>query len=740
MTPYSAILTGLVLLLLSSGAQAQAVTSPDLGLMCRPDPLAELVTPDTGAPEDAPVRFTADTAQSSASEALLEGDVLVEQGDRRLQASSVSLDRLSNRLHAGGGVTYGDPTLAVRSREADVDMESEVGVFRDAEYFLPERNIQGSAERVEANRRTNQARLEGVTYSTCDRGAEFWQMRTRQLDVDQESGRGSARHITFAIRDVPILYFPYLSFPIDDERHSGFLAPRFGYESESGVDIRVPYYWNIAPDRDMTIAPRILSERGLLLGGEYRFLNPRDRGEIRLEYLPDDQVFGADRYSAYIAHQANPLPGFYTDLLYQHVSDDDYLDDLDNNLDLLSPTYLERRLDTVYYGGPWTALARLQDFQTIDEAIFGDDEPYNRLPQLVFSGAWPRRSNGLTYDLHSELVRFDRDTGVTGIRGDLQAGLSLPLQWPAGFLIPRLSYRYTAYDLQNTAPEASETPSRGAPIVSVDGGLFFERPVQGWGGQAGIWTLEPRLFYLYVPFRDQSDIPVFDSAEIDRSYSWLFLENRFIGADRLGDANQLTTALTTRLLNARDGRERLRASIGQVRYFRDRRVTLENTAPEEDSRSELIAEAWMRLTRALSLRSAVHWDPSQEMTRRSIVDLRYHPGDGRLLNIAYRFARDELEQVDISLLWPLGPQWRTMARWNYSLSQERNLDAFAGFEYGECCWALRMLARQHRDSPQDEEAKNSIYFELELRGLAGIGTSIDRMMERSILGYQRTRY
>lgn len=735
----------LILLVPYAAVKAQTPVRPDPQIwgLCEPDPLAPLVTAETGvSQEDAPIDFSADFAESTPEATILTGSVEVEQGDRRLYAPLVNFNRQTNRIR-GEEVSYGDPTLAIRSKQAEVDLTEEFGQFTEAQYYLPSRNAQGRAERVETDRQTRKTRLERATYSTCERDRqEMWELRARRIDVNEAEGWGSARDITIAIKDIPVLYLPYLSFPITDERKTGFLFPRVGYDSDVGADITIPYYWNIAPNQDMTFAPRILSERGVMLGTEYRFLYPKHRGEIDVEYLPHDAVENEDRGAVNIRHRANLRPNLRTDLLFQAVSDDDYLDDFDNNLDLLNPSSLERHLEVIYYGRGWTALGRLQDFQTIDDDIFNiDNRPYSRLPQLLFNGIWPQRALGLTYEMRGELVYFHRDDEVPiGTRLDLKPRISLPLQWPAGYFIPRLSYRLTGYALQDTGPQFSDNITRDLPVLSLDSGLFFERNLN-WGNWAGIQTLEPRLFYLYVPFEDQSDIPVFDSVEVDRTFPWLFLENRFTGADRQGDANQLATALTSRLLNAEDGRERLRASIGQIVFFRDREVTLRNTAAEEDSTSEIFTELVLHPTWHWSFRGTWQWDPQENDTRRTTLDLRYRPGAGKLANIAYRVADNggDVEQVDVSMVWPINLQWRTMGRWNFDIRQSRNLDVLAGLEYNDCCWALRGLVRYHRDEPQDD-ADFSLGLELVLKGLAGVGTDIDNLLEEAILGFQRRRY
>jgi len=733
-----------LLALYSANVLAESASDRGAWRLCEADDLARFIRSDTGAIPDGPIRFLADEGQATLGEALLEGDVRVNQGDRYLQANEVSMDRQANRVQASGEVIYGDPELAIRSRSAELDLTDEIGIFNQADYYVPQRNAQGSADRVQTERQSQQSLLEQVTYSTCVRGAEFWQLRTGELILNEQTGRGTARDISLAVKGVPVMYFPYLSFPINDQRQSGFLIPTGGYSNDNGLDLSIPYYWNIAPNQDMTLIPRVLSKRGVQWGVEYRFLRTRDGGEIGVQYLPDDREFGADRSAVIATYRANLLNRLFANLLYQEVSDDEYLDDFDNTIDLLSASTLERHLNLTYYGREWLALARVQDFQVVDDSAFEDpdDEPYSRLPQVLFDGNWRRLTGGLHYRLRGEWVNFDHDNDVTGKRLDLESGVSLPLNSNAGFLIPSLDYRYTAYNLDNTAPGADNSPTRSAPIASVDAGLVFERPLQlkNWLGGSGIQTLEPRLFYLYVPFRNQSAIPIFDSANVDVSYPWLFLDNRFTGADRLGDANQLTTALTTRYLNPTDGRERWRASIGQIYYFQDRRVTLDNSAPGDSSSSDLIAEAMVNYGSALSLRGAVQWDTEVEQINRGAIDILYHPGSSRLLNLSHRFVADELEQIDLALVWPIQTQWRTVARWNYSLKEKRNLDLLAGLEYEECCWALRLLARQQRDDPDDDDPTNSVLVELELKGLAGIGSDINNILEKAIFGFEADRY
>ncbi len=747
------LVTGAVLALLP-GVRAHSADVLDPWVQCEIDELAGEISPATpNAPplDELPIQAEADRLDSSPTESLLEGKVRLSRGDQRLRAEKITVERPANRARADGGFVYSDPSQALRGKQADVDLNAEAGRFKDVDYYLPIRHAQGYAEQVRVDRRQRKSWLEDATYSTCRRGKEAWELRARDIRLDENTGRGAARNIVLTLKDIPVFYFPYLSFPITDERQSGFLFPRQGYSSNTGLDFQAPYYWNIAPNRDMTITPRFMSERGVLLGAEYRFLESWHRGELSFEYIPDDRRYGDDRGSFNITDRATPLPNFYTDLRYEYVSDNNYLTDIDNNLDFLTANYLERHLDARYYGDGWQALARVQGYQILNPALFSlTGNPYQRLPQLLFKSAWPPGVGGLSYQMYGELVNFQQSDMVTGTRLDLWPTVGWALEKPWGYLKPTAGFRYTGYQLDNTKSGADDAPARAAPVLSLDSGLIFDRPLQAdWlGVTAGTQTLEPRLFYLYVPYRNQDDIPLFDSSAMDRDVDWLFRNNRFIGADRLGDANQLTAALTTRLIDGPSGRERLRASVGQIQYFEDRRVTLEpDTLPETATNSGLIAQGQVNLASRWAVQGGVQLEPDNNELLRSAFDLRYYANPRQLVNVSYLLDRDQtaldqddqIHSVDISFFWPLSAQWRTMARWNRALNTDRNLEALAGLEYEDCCWALRVVARQYRGSATDLEAQNAFYVELELKGLSRLGT-LDTLLQNSILGYQPTRY
>lgn len=345
---YYRMLTASALLALwpMAGLQAQSVNPFDPWARCELDELAgEIVpaTPNALPLDDLPLQADAGQVESSPAYSRLEGNVSLSRGDQRLRAERITLERPDQRVLIEDGFTYGDPHQALRGQQAQLNLNAETGWFKNADYYLPGRNAQGYAEEVRFDRRQQRTQLEDATYSTCPRGQEFWELRARDLQLNEATGRGTARDITFAFNDTSIFYFPYLSFPITDERQSGFLFPRQGYDSETGFDLQVPYYWNIAPNRDMTLTPRLMTARGLLLGVEYRYLYPNHRGQIGAEYIPHDRRHDGDRGSFKVSDRAAPLPNLYTNLRYEYVSDDSYLRDLNNNLEFLTVNYLERQ-------------------------------------------------------------------------------------------------------------------------------------------------------------------------------------------------------------------------------------------------------------------------------------------------------------------------------------------------------------------------------------------------------------
>lgn len=688
--------------------------------------------------DDVMTYIEADDAQLFQREERIQfsGRVKVNQGAQLLEAGEVRYNTRDDRLDAGGNIYFEQQGLRITGSSARFHLGKDQGQVEDVTYRLTDRMARGTAARIEIKDRDN-AHLEQVSYTTCQPGNSDWLLEANRLDLDRAAGEGWARGAKLRFKGVPFAYLPFASFPIDDRRKSGFLPPSFAHRESTGVDISIPYYINIAPNRDATLTPRVTSKRGLMLAGEFRYLTTSHVGELYGEILPRDsaRIQGEDKTRGAISYQGhgNPIGRWVLDTDINYVSDQDYLEDLGESLAVTSQKHLERRGDLRYRGNSWHFLGRLQHFQTVAEET---TQPYARLPQLLLNLGRANQLFGLGYDLRSEYVYFDHDEKERGHRLDILPGVSLPMRRSWGYITPRLSARYTDYRLDRRAAELPASPNRTTATFSLDSGLFFERGVD-WFGRRARQTLEPRLFYLYTPEKRQDELPVFDASEPDFSFANLFRKNRFNGADRVGDANQLTLALTSRSLSDLSSEELFRISLGGILYFRDREVQLSGQPIEDERSSSLVAETAARLSPGWHLRAGLQWDPHHDggNTEKSALSLQYRGKESRILNFSYRFTDDLLEQTDISGRWPLSSRIDLVGRWNHSLFQNKTMEVFGGVEYESCCWIGRLVVRQFVTEVIDNPDLG-IMIQLELKGLTSIGDRLETFLQRGILGYR----
>lgn len=678
----------------------------------------------------------------------LSGSVTARRGNRLVEADKAHYDHVKETLDLEGNIYFEEPGLRMTATEAHIDLGARQGVLDNVEYRVIEHSGRGTASSAHIES-ADLSRYKKINYTTCAPGRKDWLLEAGELEVDQETGTGTARNAKLGLGGVPMFYLPYISFPIDDRRKSGFLVPTLGVDDRSGWNVATPYYINIAPDMDATVTPRYFSKRGFMLGGEYRYLTEKHSGEVRGEVIPDDsEVPDADSSTrGAFSYQGRGTPadrwGWETNINY--VSDNQYLGDFGNNISLTSTRNIERRGDVTYTGQDWDLLGRLQYYQTVDETISSELRPYSRMPQLLFSLDKPDQAFGLTYDMRAEYVNFNHSDSsvVKGQRVDLRPGVSLPMLRPWGFLIPKASLRYTTYSLEEQTAGLSDSPDRTVGTFSMDGGLVFDRQ-SNWLGQDSTHTLEPRLFYLYTPEVDQDDLPAFDTSVNDFSFTSLFRENRFSGVDRVGDANQLSIALTSRTFTNDRGTELFRGSIGQIYYFRDREVRLvPGESPLTDSSSPVVGELAARLGRDWRTTAGLQWNPHADgkNIEKGSASVHYRDPRNRVLNLSYRFTRNLadrseaiVDQTDLSGRWPLSSDLHVVARWIYSFEHEETTTAFAGFEYDSCCWRVRFVAQQLLTNIE-EDPRTSFFVQLELKGLAKIGHGVDRYLEENIIGY-----
>lgn len=689
--------------------------------------------PATATTDETTIEFEVGALEAqfgSDPTASMTGGVLLRRGDKQAGADSADYDPMSRSLLLEGNVRYQDRGTQIDSDLAEFAYDTGSVRFEGAEFSLGNSNARGAAEALRISE-DGTLKLDGVSYTTCPPDSNDWLIEAKDIDLDTRAGVGVARGMKLRFQGMPILYAPYLSFPIGDARKSGILAPEIGSTQRGGNEILVPYYFNLAPNYDATVTPHLMSDRGLQMQTQFRYLGDSMNGNVRADYLGSDNKFNDSRSFVGLQHRMLFDSGWRNRINFSEVSDSQYFEDLGGSLSASSITHLNRTLSFDYYTQHLSFFGQLQDYQTIDDAIAPEDEPYRRLPQLLASGFWPDQWLGLTLGFKSELVNFDRDVGVTGWRMNFAPEIALPITRPGWFITPSVVLDNTRYELSNTEPGQSSAPSRALTIASFDSGFTLERTMKN---RSRLQTIEPRLLYVHVPFEDQTDLPVFDTITPDLNLIQLYRKNRYLGVDRIADTDQLSVGITTRIFDTSTSRELVAATIGQTRYYRDSKVMLPGQNFESAKTSDYIAEVSFLLNENINFDLGYQWGASGAGTTKSEARLQYRPSTNKILNLAYRFQRDSLEQGDLSWSWPVGSSWNVVGRYNFSFRDKEALEQFVGIEYESCCWGLRLVSRRHistRDGTQD----SSIGLQLVLKGVASVGTAADKVLERGILGY-----
>lgn len=690
-----------------------------------------------------------------------DGNVTLRRADQFLSADNLTIDAESGIYSAEGSIRYQDSGMRLvgerLSGNQDLDSHSIEGV----RYQLIEQRGSGGARRAELV--GEQGALYESSYSTCPPDERMWELRSRRIDIDMEEGFGTARGATLHLGKVPVLYVPWFKFPIDDRRKTGLLYPAISYNSRNGFDWRQPIYLNLAPNYDNTLEPRLMSRRGFLLGNEFRYLTESGRGTLEFEYLPSDDLTTRDRereiqevpivdnrrkedrgmFHFNGRHRFNRTWHARANLNW--ISDPRYLEDMSSSLADAAPSAIASSAGLYGSGRYWSA-GLTADYRVLsDYTLRRERLPYYRAPRAYW--IWERpHAPWLVTGAHVDLTRFDHydpDVRPGGSRLDVKPWISMPLEGAAWYIRPTLAWRYTGYqlddelarDLDPSSPDTS--PSRSLPISSIEAGLFFDRGTM-FRGEQYLHTLEPRLFYLNVPYRYQDDLPRFDTRNLTFSWGQLFRDNRFAGADRQTDANQLTLALSTRLLRESDGREKLNLSVGQIRYFDDSRVGLTPTSGQiEAGRSSWVAEGSYAINDRWTFNAGYQWDPKERRDELVALRTRYLIGDYGIANLGYRYRRaPRLEQIDFSFLYPINPVWSLVGRYYYSLEDRQVLEGIAGVQWDSCCMSVRLVGR-HYVRNRLGETNDSIQLEIEFKGMGSAGPDLEDRLRRAILGYYR---
>jgi LPS-assembly protein len=733
---------------------------------CKRNDLLDFYTPGlpgAGDRAQAPTDVVArKVSQADATHDRLEGDVELRKLDALLKADVVTYERETTDYTATGNVRFQDHATLLSADSAHGTGTPNSTYLDNVRYQLLDQRGNGVAAKANQTDPDHSQAFD-ATYSTCDPTDRKWEIRARELDMDHVEEKGRAHDATLVYDGVPFFWFPYLSFPLDNDRSSGFLLPHLGYSERRGLVLGFPYYFNLAPNYDATIEPRVMTERGAMLEGQFRYLSTSSKLELDFNYVPHDRA-AADEYRDYLGTQpaGAVVPTIPDSRNYlrltdtttfsanwgaainiNHVSDPYYLRDYGNSFVTTATALLPSSAYLIGHGDWWTASFGGDSWQITDPTLSRTFEPYRRLPRATFVGEHSV-VGPLEAGVNAEYADFDKDDAVTGGRLDVYPYIALPLETAAYFIRPELGLRYTGYDLSHldryvttqpgAPPLTQDSPSRSTPIFSVDSGLVFERATELFGNSF-TQTLEPRLFYLHVPYRNQNDLPILDTQLPTFDFPSLFRTNTFVGADRQTNANDLTAALTTRLINSDSGDQLLSASIGEIHYFDTQRVQLPGYPELDYSGSDYVGELDLRLNDRWDLRWDQQWNPNTHQTDLSGVGVEYRFGTEGVVNVSYRFRRNFLEQVDTSALIPLNDRWSLIGRYYYSLMDRTLLEAFGGFEYDSCCVAARFLVRHYVNVVGASTADTAVYFEIEFKGVGSSGTRTENYLRRTMLGY-----
>lgn len=700
---------------------------------CAIDPLAQyLIDPQTLATTDQ-LSIQAENFEGDYTRAVFSGKVNVQFGQQALRAEELIYHPETGTAAIPQSALYANTNLVVEGSNLTYHSPEQSALLHGAAYVLRQpadqspNLTQGSAAQI--HHQPPQTQLHQASWSSCQRLNPTWALYSERLLLDHQTQRAHAYGLHFKIKDYTVFYLPYFSYPLSDERQSGFLLPSFNSSSAQGVGVRVPYYFNLAPNYDATISLNLMSKRGLMLGAETRYLDPKQSALLQGDFIADQHT-DTKRFQWQLQHHfrdtvfGQPLEAR---TLYQSLSDPAYPQDFDLPNTRYAESYLPRYLQLDYHAhGHWQL--RLADYLPAHPNALAITQPYARLPQLRYQNQWSFQD--LQLALHAEATRFYRHHRGHSKRFDVELSAWYRLERPYGFFEPRLRLRHTHYDL---SPElGGKRLSRTLPTFSLDAGLIFERR-----GERYTQTLEPRLYYLYTPYRDQSALPLFDTDERHKSWAWLFLPNRFTGADRIGDAHQITTALSTRWFDQQTGEEKARYQIGQIQYFQAPKTHISlRSALADRQRSLVVADLNYHINPRLSLNALAFYDTSRGKHEYQSLDLRYEIQPKRFVALSRRYDRLYFNQYGLSSVWQWNDRYTTFARIDYSHSSRAFHNIMLGLEFNDCCLSWRLIGKHYRKHPSNNEKHNALYLEFVFKGLGAMGNQTSRLLQQEIHGFQ----
>lgn len=734
--------------------------------------------------EDEPVFLEADELTGDKKNQVeATGNAILIKSGQTVRADRLLYDQETSDAEGFGSVVVEQAGTTMSGPYMKLNMDTHAGFMEQPEFYFKESDGRGSGDILRIQDQQHYT-LDNASYTTCPVDDQDWFVKMSSLDIDRDQQVGIAHNAWIEFMDVPILYSPWMDFPLGHQRKSGFLAPIMGGSTKGGSELTVPYYWNIAPNYDATISPRLMMKRGVLFNNEFRYLGSSYAGEVHADVLPNDPLTHSNRGRFGLKHDQTLGGGFSSSVNFNRVSDNAYYRDLADTVNVATQVNLLQDVALNYGAGWWSSSARLQRYQTLQDPLAPIGVPYARLPQLTLNAA--QNYAGANVAVAGEYVSFSHPTALNGQRLVFIPSISYPLvSTPAYYLTPKFTLHNTQYVMGSNNATALADVSRTLPMFSLDSGVAFERDISLLGHKY-MNTLEPRAFYVYVPYQNQDKLPVYDSGQAPFSFAQMFTENRLVGNDRVGDANQVTLALTSRFLGQDDGIEYLRLTAGERFSFSPPRVNL--VAPTTTTnKSDILLGATGRLYGAWSFDSELQYSPALALVQHYNVMARYRPESGKVLNLGYRFVSDtlgalipgvvsptgramvngvwydtiwgvpyttiggnnysvaspSLRQINVSGQWPLSHHWHAVGQWNYSFLDNRLLNGVAGLEYEQSCWMLRVVARSFTVGMAMTAAgakpvnNTGIFVQLELNDLIKVGSDPLSMLKQSVPGYTK---
>lgn len=732
--------------LLGLSASVQALTKPTVDE-------TQLCTSLTFSEEDKAVHISADNVKlEDNDQADFLGNVNICARQIAVTSDTAEFSRSKKSVKAGGDITYQNDVIDVKSTGFEANLSEYQVKLEQAKYQLSQNPGRGKADLLEVSKE-NLVVLDDATFTTCPVDDNGWQLSAEKITLSSQLGWGAAWNAAVKINDTPVMYIPYFTFPLDNRRKTGFLYPNISSSTKHGIELTAPWYWNISPDMDATFTPRVMTKRGVQLQSEFRYLSENNGGLLNLEYLPSDDERPTlnSRHLVHWQHNSNYGDNFRAFVDFTQLSDDAYLTDLGSKHQDSTDTQLNQQIELNYFANNIDAAVRIQDFQILGQ----HPSSYQTLPQIELSNRKAYHYGDFEFNWFGELSHFrNNEADVNnGIRAHFEPSLSLDynqLAWRfnAEMALLQTNYRQSYRDALG---KEDETINRTLPKFRMHGQIDFERPAKIFGEQ-GLQTFEPQLQYLYVPFKDQSNIAFFDSTRLQDDYHGLFRDNRFSGLDRITDANQLTIGATSRFINPRN-EELMRLSFGQIYYFRDEHKVLNENDPQRtDSKSALAGEAFLHWSKRWYLNFNVQYDTGNNKISKSNLTIDYRADKNKLAQLNHRYTRDvsgnKIEQLGLVTSFKISDNWQFVGGYHRDLSHNRSIDSYFGLQYESCCWALRLVSRRQLNTNFEQQVQQNmgvsnnfdsgISLQLVIKGFGGDGgLDISDMLQQGIFGYRR---